>query len=201
MRMKSHGAADTRTKENEKVPLFQMHHYLYLNGKYTNIEPEKMESFDCGLEVRLQPYQRDEDTLVMKAHFYNLSESSMNIKLFVENRIYGMDHRYGFISPKRDVLFFTDENSLCIASGVFREKSLCQYGIIERKRRWSWIRKAQIPFSPFGLGEVSGIYTLEKVLAPKEMASAYTWMIYSDSMAEQELLLQDQQLKTALAFL
>lgn len=201
MSVESYSQMDIREKSGERHPIFQMNHYLYVKGEYTNMVPGKRESIAGGLEAHLVPYQREDGTIVMKTDFFNNREEPLEIRLFVENIILGKESRFGFVSPKRDVIYITDENCLCIASGIFREKSLCQYGILQREHLWNWLQNGQIPFRPLGMGEVAGIYTLEKVLAPKEQVSAYTWMIYSQSMSEQELLKRDHRLKTALAFL
>lgn len=175
-------------------------HYLFCNGKREKITAGENWLMGNCFHINFNYMNMKDDFLLMKLSISNLTDQKVQLKLFVENYLHKIHNNYVFISPKKDVLFLTNHEGLFLTSGLIGGSSISQYGVLKRKNYLNEICDGMIPFYPIGSGDVIGLFTLEKQLAPYETTVAYTWTLASKSFSEKDLLQWDEHLKTRLAF-
>jgi len=175
-------------------------HFLYWNGKMKKITAGENWLMDGSFHINCRYLHTKDDCFLAKLSISNLTDQRVTIKIFVESHLNELKKNYIFVSPKKDVLFLTNEDVLFLASGMLNGTSMTQYGVLKRNQYMEKIYDGMIPFIPIGTGNVVGLYTLEQRLVPYETTIAYTWTLASKIFSEKELLSQDEQLKSRLAF-
>jgi len=178
----------------------KFNHYLYWNGKMKKITAGENWLMDGSFHINCRYLHTKDDILLAKLSISNLTDQRVPIKVFVESNLNELKNNYVFVSPKKDVLFLTNEDGLFLASGMINGTSMSQYGVLKKYQYIEKICDGVIPFNPIGTGNVVGLYTLEQLLVPYETTIAYTWTLASKTFSEKELLIRDEQLKSRLAF-
>ncbi|WAA11467.1 hypothetical protein [Fervidibacillus halotolerans] len=191
----------TNESSNPLKSYIRSNYFLYLGGEMiplflNNEQTAVVKSLHISLTVKSL---RGVDYL-SEITFKNKKNFSIPLKLYVENDLHLSDYHYGFASPVENVLFFTNNKGLFLMSGIFKDRSFNQYGVIQKGETCEKIVNGKIPFRPIACGNVIGLYSFEHRLEPFEVARAYTWMLMSKTMSEEELLKKDKQLKQILAF-
>lgn len=175
-------------------------HFLYWNGKMKKITAGENWLMDGSFHINCRYLHTKDDFFLAKLSISNLTDQRVTIKIFVESHLNELKKNYIFVSPKKDVLFLMNEDVLFLVSGMLNGTSMTQYGVLKRNQYMEKIYDGMIPFIPIGTGNVVGLYTLEQRLVPYETTIAYTWTLASKTFSEKELLSQDEQLKSRLAF-
>jgi len=175
-------------------------HFLYWNGKMKKITAGENWLMDGSFHINCRYLHTKDDFFLAKLSISNLTDQRVTIKIFVESHLNELKKNYIFVSPKKDVLFLMNEDVLFLVSGMLNGTSMTQYGVLKRNQYMEKIYDGMIPFIPIGTGNVVGLYTLEQRLVPYETTIAYTWTLASKIFSEKELLSQDEQLKSRLAF-
>lgn len=178
----------------------KMRHFLYYNGSKVRITMGENWLVNKSFHINFRYLYTKDDLIVTNLSISNLTDKKIRIKLFVETFFNEVKNNYIFVSPKKDVLFLTNNDSLYLTSGIMNGRSLSQYGVLNKDSYEEKIHDGMIPFNPIGSGNCIGLYSLEQELAPYETTVANTWAIASISYSERDLLNWDSQLKTRLAF-
>jgi len=180
--------------------LVHSNHYLFNNQRMNLIQIGNQNSqFEC-LNISMEHEKVEDHILLTRLEFKNISDQPFTAKLFVENFIDQEVMNYAFISPNRDFLFLANEDGLYLTSGLFDKSSINQYSIVKARLLENYTTEF-IPFRPIGNGNVASVYSLEKRIQPNEVSVAYTWVLFTESSSEKELIRWNNHLKRRLAFL
>lgn len=181
---------------------FIINHFLYTDEGIHSLFPgREILPLSGKISCYVQFVKNTGDLKIAETTIYNHSNEKISVKLIVENRMITENDRFVFVSPKKDVLFHSDEQRLCLTSGIWKGKSIRQYGAVPSDRNIDeLLQSGYIGYNPIGKGNVSGYYTLEAEMEPNECSAAFTWAITSQS--ENVLLEMNESLqKNRLAFL
>lgn len=194
--------------QNEKLKQLNLipqqvmiNHYLHTSSGLLSLFPGKnISTMEGNIHVSMQYVENSHTMKIIEVMVQNSSNEKVFGKLIVESRMVTKSERIVFVSPKKDVLFHSDEEHLCLTSGVWKGKSIRQYAANpidgELQKR---LQSGDIGFCPIGRGNISGLFTLEAELEPGEISKAYTWVISSDSK-NTLLQLNEMLQKNRLAF-
>ncbi|WP_033828411.1 hypothetical protein [Bacillus andreraoultii] len=178
----------------------KMRHYLYYNGSKVRITMGENWLFNKSFHINFRYLYTKDDLIVTNLSISNLTDERIRIKLFVETFLNELKNNYIFVSPKKDVLFLTNNDGLYLTSGIMNGRSLAQYGVLNKDSYEEKIQDGIIPFNPIGSGNCIGLFSLEQELEPYEATVANTWTLASNSYSERDLFHWDSQLKSRLAF-
>jgi hypothetical protein len=193
--------------QNEKLKQLNLisqqvmiNHYFHTSSGLLSLFPSKnISTMEGNIHVSMQFIENNHGMKIVEIIVGNSSKESVLGKLLVESRMVTNNERIVFVSPKKDVLFHSDEEHLCLTSGVWKGKSIRQYAAfpIDGKLQ-KRLKSGDIGICPIGKGNISGIFTLEAVLEPGEISKAYTWAISSNS--EKTLLQLHEMLQKQTSF-